>query len=209
VVGPPVLTAPATGLRPFIERAFTSEHVRIDFAGFSGETLHGAIQEPLDRVRLGLVKPASLAIRLLLPDTTQPMAVPCRAADLDDDPENRARATRLTARHASAILDDVDELVRLGLIGDASAVIRVHKCAPLFKLYLLNGEEAFFGFYPIVKSTIPLPSGPHEIYDLMGKDSVVFHHSARSGHAADVSFIEQAQSWFETVWQTISYEYGG
>jgi hypothetical protein len=30
------------------------------------------------------------------------MALPCRADDLADDAENRARATRLTARHAHA-----------------------------------------------------------------------------------------------------------
>ena len=39
--GPPVFAAPSVGLRPFIEQAFTREHVTIDFAGFSGETLHG------------------------------------------------------------------------------------------------------------------------------------------------------------------------
>jgi len=34
--GPAVFAAPSTGLRPFIEQAFTREHVAIDFAGFSG-----------------------------------------------------------------------------------------------------------------------------------------------------------------------------
>lgn len=205
--GAPVLTAPSIGLRPFIESAFTSEHVRIDFAGFSGETLHGAIQEPLDKVRIGLIKPASLALRLLLPDTTWPMALPCRADDLGDDAAIRERATRLTARHANAILDSVHELVHLGLLNDATATVRVHRCAPLFKLYLLNGEEAFYGFYPIVRNTVSLNGGPHEIYDPMGKDSVMFHHSSRSGQPADFAFVEQALSWFETMWGTVSYEY--
>jgi len=205
--GPPAFAGPSIGLRPFIEHAFTSEHVRIDFAGFSGETLHGVIQEPLDKIRIGVIKPASLAVRLLLPDTTAPMALPCRADDLGDDAENRARAGRLTARHASAILDGVHELARLGLLNDASAQIRVHRCAPLFKLYILNGEDAFFGFYPIVRNTVPLGRETREIYDPMGKDSVVFHHSARGGQPADLSYIEQAQSWFDAMWQTISYEH--
>jgi hypothetical protein len=205
--GPPVFAAPSVGLRPFIEHAFTQDHVSIDFAGFSGETLHGAIQEPLDKIRIGQIKPVSLAIRLLLPDTSQPMALPCRANDLSDDPEFRARATRLTARHAHAILDTVHELTGLGLLQEATAEIRAHRCAPLFKLYILNGEEAFFGFYPILKQTILLASGPHDIYDLMGKDSVVFHHSAHSGQPTDAAYIEQAQTWFDSMWQTISYEY--
>src|SRR3712207_7751441 len=44
-------TEHAVGLRPHIERAFEQRHVSIDFAGFSGETLHGVIQEPLDKIR--------------------------------------------------------------------------------------------------------------------------------------------------------------
>ena len=81
----------STGLRPYIEQAFTREHVIIDFAGFSGETLHGVVQEPLDMIRTGQIKPESVTIRMLLPDTTRPMAIPCRVEDLADDPDYRAR----------------------------------------------------------------------------------------------------------------------
>jgi hypothetical protein len=135
------------------------------------------------------------------------MALPCRADDLSDDAGNRARATQLTSRHAHAILDSVRELTDLGLLEKATAEIRTHQCAPLFKLYILNGEEAFFGFYPIIRQTVQLADGPHDIYDPMGKDTVVFHHSARSGQPTDAAYIEQAQSWFDSMWQTISYEY--
>ena len=57
--GLPVFAAPSIGIRPFIERAFDREHVTIDFAGFSGETLHGVTQEPLDMIRMGQGKPQS------------------------------------------------------------------------------------------------------------------------------------------------------
>jgi hypothetical protein len=181
--------------------------VTIDFAGFSGETLHGAIQEPLDKIRIGQNKPATLTIRLLLPDTSRPMVLPCRADDLTDDPDYRARAHRLTGRHAHAILDTVQELASLGLIEHADVQIRAHPCPPMFKLYILNGEEVFFGFYPITKHQIPLPSGPRDIYDLMGKDAVVFHHSAHSTHPADAPYVEQARSWFGAMWDNISYEF--
>ena len=43
------LSTPSIGIRPHIERAFSREHVTIDFAGFSGETLHGVTQEPWTR----------------------------------------------------------------------------------------------------------------------------------------------------------------
>jgi hypothetical protein len=76
----------------------------------------------------------------------------------------------------------------------------------LFKLYLLNGEEAFFGLYPLVEHAIPFPDGSHAMYDLMGKDAVVFRHSTR-GDAADAQFVKQAQGWFDSMWDHISYEF--
>ncbi len=203
----PAFAGPPVELRPFIEQAFTREHVTIDFAGFSGETLHGVIQEPLDKIRSGRLKPATVAIRLLLPDTSRPMILPCRADDLSDYPENRERAHRITTRHAHAILDNVQALASLGVLNDASAQIRTSPCPPLFKLYILNGEEAFFAFYPITKRNIALASGPREIYDLMGKDAVVFHHSVNSGQPADKAYVEQARSWFDSMWENISYEF--
>jgi hypothetical protein len=108
--GPGAGSSPAsivlsTGLCPYVEQAFTAEHVAIDFAGFSGETLHSVIQEPFDKIRTGEIKPASVSIRMLLPDTTRPMAVLCRVDDLADDPDYRARMHQVTGRHAYAILE--------------------------------------------------------------------------------------------------------
>lgn len=45
-------TSRPVGLRPHLEAAFEQEQVTLDFAGFSSETLHNALQEPLDKVRL-------------------------------------------------------------------------------------------------------------------------------------------------------------
>ena len=33
----------------------------------------------------------------------------------------------------------------------------------MFKLYILNGEEAFFGLYPILRHQVMLPGGPQII----------------------------------------------
>jgi hypothetical protein len=203
----PASVLPSTGLRPYIEHAFTAEHVSIDFAGFSGETLHGVVQEPLDKIRTGEIKPESVAIRMLLPDTTRPMTVPCRVEDLADDPDYRARMHQVTGRHAYAILETVQELARLGRIREASTEIRAYQVPPLFKLYLLNSEEAFFGLYPLVEHKIPFPGGDRPIYDLMGKDAVVFRHSKTTGDTADAQFVEQAQVWFDSMWDHVSYEF--
>ena len=164
------------GIRPYIERAFTREHVSIDFAGFSGETLHGAIQEPLDKIRTGQLVPESIDIRILVPDTSQPWAIPCRVADLADEPAFRQRAEQISRRHTDAITESVAELADLGLVKTAGAQVRVHGAAPMFKLYILNRTEAFFGFYPIAEHTVSLGGEPVPMYDLMGKDATMFHH---------------------------------
>ena len=51
----------------------------------------------MDKIRTGEIKPESVSIRKLLPDTTRPMAVRCRVEDLADDPDYRARITRSPA----------------------------------------------------------------------------------------------------------------
>lgn len=196
------------GLRPHIERAFQAENVTIDFAGFSGETLHGAMQEPLDKIRVGRIRPKSIAIRILIPDTTAPMSIPCRADDLSDSPEFRARMTRLTNRYVGAITDTVNELNELGLVEKATAEVHTHHAAPLFKLYIVNGEEAFFGFYPVVEHVLTVDSEPQTIYDLRGKDAILFHHSANDDDTSTGSqYVDQARSWFDSMWNTVSTEF--
>ncbi len=196
------------GLRPHLERAFEAEHVTVDFAGFSGETLHGAIQEPLDKIRAGRLRPESIHVRILIPDTTAPLAIPCRVDDLTDSPEFRARATAIMHRHIGAITDTVNELGSLGLIKEARATVRVHHAAPLFKLYIINNEETFFGFYPVREHVLTFGDTPTPIYDLMGKDAILFHHSTTDDDTSTGSqYVEQARTWFDSMWNTVSTEF--
>jgi DNA-binding transcriptional regulator YhcF (GntR family) len=198
-------TARAVALRPHVERAFEQPKVSIDFAGFSGETLHGVIQEPLDKIRIGQLRPETITLRILIPDTHRPWAFPCRADDLADEPAFRERHTQLSRRHTDAITETVAELADLGLVGSATAEVRVHGGTPTFKLYLLNNSEAFFGFYPLTEHTVALHGQPVPIYDLMGKDVTLFHYE-RGDDPSDIGgqFVEQAQAWFDSMWATVS-----
>lgn len=206
--GSALVTSPIS-IRPYVEAAFDREHVSIDFFGFSGETLHGVIQEPLDKIRAGQLKPRSLSLRILVPDTSQPMAVPCSSDDLGDDPDFRDRASQIMLRHGQAILDSVAELEDLGLLDSARAEIRVHGCPPLFKLYILNNDEVFFGFYPIRHHEVKIKGTPHPMFDLMGKEASLFRHTTRDGSSVSAQYVAQAREWFTTVWETISRESTG
>jgi hypothetical protein len=201
-------TQRAVELRPHIEEAFKAPHVSLDFAGFSGETLAAAISEALDKIRVGEFVPETISIRVLLSDMTVPMALPARAETAADDPLVRARAERITRRAAEGILDQVRELGELGLVRSASAEVRVHSAAPLFKLYFLNNEEAFFGFYPVVERNVAIKGEPVAIYDLMGKDVPLFHYTTKDDEASTgAQFVEAARAWFESVWDSIAREY--
>jgi DNA-binding transcriptional regulator YhcF (GntR family) len=197
------------GLRPHIEQAFTQDRVSLDFAGFSGETLQGVVQEPLDKIRAGRLKPVSLRIRILLPDPGVPWTLPSRTDDLGDDPAFRERMGRIATRHTSAIVDSVQELAELGAVEDAAAEVRVHRSAPLFKLYVINDAEAFFGFYPVRQHRLTISGESHEVYDLMGKDTVLFHHAATGdADALGTQYVQQARNWFDSMWETVARETG-
>lgn len=203
-------TQRAVELRPHIEAAFERPHVTVDFAGFSGETLRDALAETLDKVRVGRLAPESIAVRVLVSDMTAPMALPARAETQADDPAVRERAERITRRAVDGIIDQVTELGDLGLIRSATVEVRMHRAAPLFKLYILNGEEVFFGFYPVVERTVSIKGEPMAIYDLMGKDVPLFHYAVTdddTSHAAQ--FVEASRQWFDSVWSTIAYRYDG
>jgi len=195
------------GLRPHIEAAFERTHVSVDFAGFSGETLHGALAEPLDQIRAGRLTPESIAVRILLPDLGQPAAVPSRSDRPGDDPAVRERAERISRRHTEAITESVQELADLGLVRAASADIRRHGTAALFKVYILNNDDAFFGFYPVVKHTVTIAKNTVPIYDVLGKDVPLFHFSTSNEDEMANQYVQQARGWFDSVWNTIAREY--
>lgn len=200
----------AVELRPHIEAAFERPHVTIDFAGFSGETLRDAVAEALDKVRSGRLAPETIAVRVLISDMTAPMALPARAETQADDPAVRERAERITRRAADGIIDQVAELGDLGLVRSTPVEVRMHRASPLFKLYIINGEEVFYGFYPVVERTVSIKGEPTAIYDLMGKDVPLFHYAVTDDDASHgTQFVQASRQWFDSMWSTIAYRYDG
>lgn len=199
-------TAKPVGLRPHIEQAFEAEDVRIDFSGYTAETLHGMIAEPLDKVRAGRLEPRSIRIRLLLSDMDQPLAIP---VGTDNNPETagpiRERMRQISERHAGSIAHTVEEMADLGLVPDASVEIRVHGSAPLFKAYVVNDQEAFFGYYPVVRHEVRIDGKRRAILDPMGKDALLFHFADDGDPDSTGSqFVGQTRAWFESIWGTIA-----
>ncbi len=149
--------------------------------------------------------PESIDIRILVQDTTQPWAFPSRADTRADEPAFRQRAEQITRRHTDAIAESVAELSDLGLVKTASAQVRVHRGSAMFKLYILNRNEAFFGFYPIAEHTVTLHGEPVPMYDLMGKDATMFRYERGDDPGSlGGQYVDQAQAWFDSMWATVS-----
>ncbi len=192
------------GLRPYVEQAFASRNVTIDFAGFSSETLHGALQEPLDKIRVGRLTPSSIRIRILVPDMAVPQAAPVRRDDCSDDPRLRARMHDIMVGYTRSISDAISELSHLGLVQESTVDVRVHSGTQFFKLYVINNEDAFFGYYPIRPNKVVAQGEAIDIYDLVGKDTILFHYSLNDGDSSSgAQQVEQARMWFDSVWETI------
>ncbi|MCW7987102.1 GntR family transcriptional regulator [Streptomyces platensis subsp. clarensis] len=192
------------GLRPYVEQAFASTDVSIDFAGFSSETLHSSLQEPIDKIRVGRLTPSSINIRILVPDMSVPHAAPVRREDGADDPRLRRRMHDMMVGFTRSITNSIHELSVLGLVAETNVSVRVHGGTQFFKLYVINQEDAFFGYYPIRPNKVVVEGEAVEIYDLVGADATLFHYSVNEGDSSSgAQQVEQARMWFDSVWNTI------
>lgn len=196
------------GLRPYIEQAFSKKDVLIDFAGFSSETLHGALQEPMDKIRVGRLTPSSIAVRILVPDMSVPQAAPVLRKDCADDKRLRGRMHDIMVGYARSIRDSITELQHLDLVPETRVSVRVHNGTSFFKLYVINNEDLFFGYYPVKPNKVVVQGETVEIFDLLGKDTVLFHHSVNDSESSSGSQqVKQAKMWFDSVWETIARDF--
>lgn len=193
-------------LRPHLQQAFRAENVTIDFAGFTAETLSNALAEPLDLVRTGNLSPTTIAVRLLVPDTTTPLALPVAAnGDEADSARLRDRMRRTTDRCAGAIQAHVEELEDMGLIESGTFELRLYDSAPMFKAYIINGTDVFFGYYPVVRHEVRIGKDKVETLDPMGKDAILFPYTDDGDpNSPGTQFVQQTRAWFDSVWNTLA-----
>jgi len=146
---------PPVGLHSQLERAFDAEDVTLDFFGITGDALQEAMREPLDKIRTGRHHPRSIRIRALVPDGENPCAPPLSIKNRKSAPRSRTGTHSVFEQHLESLLRSVTELAELGLVQSATAEIRTQPASPLFKLYIINGREAFQGFNPMGEHRAP------------------------------------------------------
>ncbi len=191
------------GVRHHLSRAFRADHVTVDFAGSSGESLQAALADALDQVRAGRVRPRSVSVRALVPDGDRPWVLPARA-DGSDDPDVRREVTQASSGSLRAVGAALEDAVAAGLVERATAEVRVHPLAPQFKLYVLNGSETFFAFAPVRERSVRIGGRVHRIYDPSMDDDTLVHHRGEDPESAGARYVLQAREWFDSVWTSLA-----
>jgi hypothetical protein len=94
----------------------------------------------------------------------------------------------------------VEELAELGTLENGTVEVRTHRGAPHFKPYLVNGADAFFGFYPVVRRTVTVHGKRTPMFDVLGKDVPLSHFAAEDDETSEGSqYIHQAQAWYDSA----------
>lgn len=193
------------GLAPRIAAAFESPHVEIDALCLTSISLTMAIGEPLRQIHAGQRKPAKVDVRVLLPSRDIDLAFPT-AVDDEDDEDGQVHRRWLDQRNAQG------QVLRHNLLAlrashgiDVNVSFRALPFTPPVKLYLLNGSEALFAYYTLVKRGEEIDHEYLEMYDAQGAQSMLFPFQQGDG-LRDTTFVEQSHLWFNALWGTISQD---
>ncbi|MFD9006081.1 FadR/GntR family transcriptional regulator [Streptomyces sp. NPDC059582] len=198
---PPQPTMVALG--PRVAGAFAAERVEIDALCLTSVSLTLAMGEPLRQIHAGRIKPAKVDVRILLPSRDIDLAFP---APVDRSAPDRLHRRWLDHRNAQGQVLRHNLLALRSTHGiDVRVTFRALPFTPPVKLYLLNGAEALFAYYTLVRREEEIDHEPLELYDAEGTQSMLFAFEQGPG-LRDTTFVEQSYLWFNALWETISSE---
>ncbi|BET49242.1 winged helix-turn-helix transcriptional regulator [Streptomyces tendae] len=188
-------------LGPRLAEAFAAPRVRVDVVCHTSETLMLALSEPLRLIHEGRIHPEAIDFRVLMPSRDIELAFPVLVEDEEDDPVHQRW---LQMRNAQArVLQHNLHAVRSTHRVDVRIAFRALPFTPPMKLYLLNGEEALFGYYMLTRREEEYESRTLQMYDALGSQSLLFSFLRRAGHR-DAVFVDESQKWFDALWETIT-----
>ncbi|MDT0613932.1 GntR family transcriptional regulator [Streptomyces lancefieldiae] len=190
-----------TALGPRLSAAFSVPHVRVDVVCHTSETLVLALSEPIRMIYEGSVRPESIDFRVLLPARDIPLAFPVLVEGEEDAPVHQRW---LQMRNAQArVLAHNLHGIRNARRVDVRIAFRALPFTPPMKLYVLNGEEALFGYYMVERRQEEWEGRTLDTFDALGSQSLLFSFTRQGGHQ-DARFVEESGKWFESQWKTIS-----
>ncbi len=200
---PGVVLTHFSELREHISTAFHADVVELDIAAYSGETFYNVLSEFLAEVSEGRLRPRRLHVRLLVPDCSQVLAVPCLTDTLAEDDAYKISIQERNRRFAGVFLNYFEQIRSSGIVQDAHMEIRLHRLAPLFKMIMINHRVAFFGLYPIAKTDVAFSGRLISLWDYRG-ERVRLIGLRTEGSILERDFFSCLKDWYGVVWNYLS-----
>ena len=176
----------------FLEQALGEDELRLDYFGFTAETLAKVLVPRLQEAEERGTMPDRIRLRLLLPTSGVKLALPYALADRDD-PRPRERFHAILRTQVAALDAKLDELRVRRPAAKLSLEVAYIPLTPTHKFYLIN-ERAWHGLYIPIQATVLLPtdSGGSEgipILDVVGMDAPLVTYD-----------YGIAREWFDAYW---------
>lgn len=190
-------------LRDYLQKAFESEMVEVNIAAYSGETFYNVLSEFLQDVADGRRRVSKLDVKILVPDCSAPMAVPCLVGGLTEDADYKASIELRNRRFAGEFRNYFNEIRQRTRAIDASLEIRTHKLAPLFKLIIINQTRGFVAFYPISDTSVEFSGRVLHLWDYRGERARFIGFSA-DGRELERELLTSLNEWFKAVWDNLA-----
>ncbi|MFD4571695.1 winged helix-turn-helix domain-containing protein [Streptomyces sp. NPDC058417] len=198
-------------LAPRLTEAFRADHIRIDAACLTAESLIPALGEPLRLIHGGSIRPQRIDVRIMLPSRDINLAFPVQVDGRGDEPgtggageeEDPVHSRWLAMRNAQGHVLRHNLLTLRSHGVDVHVTFRALPFTPPIKLYLLNGEEALMAYYTVTRRAESTDDGTLDMYDVLGTESLLFSFEKSAGQR-DAAFVEESQKWFDALWETIT-----
>ncbi|MGN9814857.1 hypothetical protein ACTMUQ_05860 [Streptomyces sp. SD11] len=218
-----VLTDLNNLLQP-MEEAFEARHIRIEFSGFSMQTLLNLLRASLNRMSDERVNVQELTLCIIVAHLNLPMSLPGGlrlapdSAELPagtvyfaDSTENRARMreeyTKPNWNELRNLLDRVHEKNPHITI---SCEVRESPHVPERKFYILNQEKIFHQPYGIMEDSVLWQGNSYRILDTAGfglryGKARIIGWDMRSNSRAAREVAEHHMEWYRNLWEKLQY----
>ncbi|PKW05137.1 regulatory protein, gntR family [Streptomyces sp. 1222.5] len=191
-------------LGPYIGRAFEQDDVSLDVFTLTSESLTAHIQLQAERIHALQISPRSITVRVMVPDMS--LAFPYwRSREAAREDALKERAADIAHRHLTTLHNTLSNVYTSMLVPTVRFSVRQVPLVPSFKLYLINEVMALHGFYEVVERPIDLNGETVAALDALGLGAALTRHVKDDDpHSQGSVFVENARSWFESVWERLA-----
>lgn len=200
-----------------MREAFRAKHVKVDFQGFTMETLVQEIRPAMMDLARNPRGTKSLTLRVILPCLDLPMNLPSELSEerghltFRDSPLNRERMRGYFERYKSELEELIRRVEERHRSLSIDLQVRIGATGPQVKLIVLNDEISFFSFYELFEGEFKDGDGnPRKILDPRAYGATdgglrMVGWSRRSSSESTRRIADYYSSYFERLWETFEH----